>query len=151
MFARWLSLDSAAAAGRERCAGFLLIFFTVTSMGLCSGFGLNTVLITEMFLLLLRTACTELRVRAGAALLFFQLKQQCQKRYHCSACLHRETAGGRGNTAWYCGGARTPASTCGAQGPGMMCTRQEVSPLQGPHYCITRCCSAIQALTDQRG
>lgn len=73
-------------------------------MGLCSGFGLNTVLITEMILLLLSSACTELRARVGADLLFFQLEQQCQKKYHCSPCLHRDNAGRRGSPAWCCGG-----------------------------------------------
>lgn len=38
-----------------------LIYFIVVSMGLCFGLGLETVHNTEIFLLLLGNACTELR------------------------------------------------------------------------------------------
>lgn len=36
-------------------------------------------------------------------------------------------------------------------GDGMWGSWQEVSPLQSPHYCIARHCSAAQALTDLKG
>lgn len=113
-------------------------------MGLCSGFGLNTVLIIEMFLLLLSSACTELRARVGADLLFFQLEQQCKRSITAvpafiGTTLVEEEAqpgvvvGRETSKHTWCSGTWHDGHIAGGLS------------LQGPHYCITKCCSAAPA------